>query len=398
MEEGKIKNKKVRFLVNIAFWAVILALVYVLLKYCINQVLPLVIGFILAAIARPISKWMSAETKKVRAKDGTVTEAPRKVKLPKKLSAVLSVVLILLVLAGLICLFVFRIVDTVVDWVSLLPGYYESTLLPAFYRAADWVVAQFSQLDQEYVDAIRTAALNLVSSVGSLVTNFSGKAVKWAATLATKLPSALLNSIIAVIATIFFSTDFDSMKNFFKRLLPEKALSMVVKVKDSFLDMIWQFLRSYALIFVITVAEILVGLLLCGIKKPFLIALLIGIFDAFPIVGSGLILLPWGIITMITGSVGRGIGILIVWAVVVVARQILEPKIVGTRVGLRPLVTLVCMYVGNKLLGIWGLFGLPITAAIVTDLERNGYIRLFSDEREEEPETQEEPDLPAETA
>ena len=108
MEEGKIKNKKVRFLVDVAVWVVIFALVFGGIKL-VHLMLPLVIGFVFAALSRPLAKWMSAETKKLRAKDGTVTEVPRKVKLNKKVATVLSVVILLLVLAGIIFLFVFKL-------------------------------------------------------------------------------------------------------------------------------------------------------------------------------------------------------------------------------------------------------------------------------------------------
>ena len=143
--------------------------------------------------------------------------------------------------------------------------------------------------------------------------------------------------------------------------------------------MIWQFIKSYAIIFCITVAEITVGLLIVGVGNPLLFGILIGIFDALPIVGSGMILLPWSIITLLTGNTMRGLGILIIYAVVVIARQIIEPKIVGKHVGLRPIVTLTCMYAGSKLFGgLIGLFGLPITAAIIMDLNSSGIFHIFN--------------------
>lgn len=380
----KIKNKKVNFLVNVAFAAVICAIIFVIFKYCINQVLPLVLGFILAAVARPLTHLLSDETRKVKHKDGTVTEEKRKFRLPQKVAAIISVVVLLLVLGGIVTLFITRIVQIIIDYAQKLPGYYTSTLQPALVELSSKFDSWSETMDPELAEFLQTGYAGIISNIGSLIARVSEKVAGWGLTAAKDIPSALLAAIITVIATIFFAIDFESMKTFFKRLFSPKTVNIVAEVKESFLDIVWQFIKSYAIIFVITVAEISIGVTICGFKNALLIGLVIGIFDAFPIVGSGMILLPWSIIAMLTGPVWQGIGLLIVWAVVVVVREFLEPKVVGTRVGLRPLVTLVCMYVGNKLFGVWGLFGLPITAAILTDLESNGYIRLFWDERHSE--------------
>ena len=386
----KIKNKKVNFLVNIAFAAVICLLIYLVFRYCINQVLPLVIGFILAAVARPLTHLLSDETRRVKHKDGTVTEVKRKFRLPQKFAAILSVVVLLLVLAGIATLFITRIVQIVIDYAQKLPGYYTDTLQPALVNLAKKFDSWSETMDPALAEFLQTGYNGIISNLGSLIAKVSEKVAGWGVTVAKDIPSVLLAGIITVISTVFFAIDFESMKSFFKRLFSPEVVSMARKVKESFLDIVLQFIKSYAIIFVITVVEIIVGVTACGFKNAVLIGIIIGIFDAFPIVGSGMILLPWSIITMLTGPLGKGIGLLIVWAVVVVVRQFLEPKVVGTHVGLKPLVTLVCMYVGNKLFGIWGLFGLPITAAILTDLESNGYIRLFWDERH--PEGAEEPE------
>jgi predicted PurR-regulated permease PerM len=106
-------------------------------------------------------------------------------------------------------------------------------------------------------------------------------------------------------------------------------------------------------------------------QKAPLIALLIALFDLFPIVGAGLILFPWAIISFIQGNIIKGIGLAALYLVVIIARQILEPKVIGRQVGLPPLVTLICMFVGTSLFGALGLFGLPIAAAIIVSMNND---------------------------
>ena len=393
MEEKREGNPRVSFLINIAYWAVIVAIIFLVFKYLVNLLMPIFLAFIFAAVVRPISRALSRETRYVRGKDGTKVLVKRKFHMNRNVAGIISVLVLFVVVGGLLTLIVVRLADTIVDFVSLAPTFYEQSVLPGITRLYNRVLEFSNRFDVSIVDTIEQALPGMISNLGSAVTNLSGKIVSGITGIASRLPSILLNSIICLIATVFISVDFDRIKLFIRKNLPEKPLRVAVNVKNSFLEMIWQFIKSYAIIFCITVAEITVGLLIVGVKNPLLIGVLIGVFDALPIVGSGMILLPWSIITLITGNTMRGLGIFIIYVVVVVVRQIIEPKIVGKHVGLRPIVTLTCMYAGSKLFGgLVGLFGLPIAAAIIMDLNSSGVFHIFNSvngEPEEESEATE---------
>lgn len=379
MEEKREGNYRVNFLINIAYWAVIVAIIFLVFKYLVNLLMPIFLAFLFAAIVRPISRALSRETRYVRDKDGNKVLVKRKFHMHRNVAGVISVLVLFIVVGGLLTLIVVRLSETIVDFVSYAPTFYEQSVLPGITRLYNRILEIGTRFDISIVDAIEQALPGMISNLGSAVTSLSGKIVSGITGLAGRLPTILLNSIICLIATVFISVDFDRIRIFIRKNLPEKPLRVVVNVKNSFLEMIWQFIKSYAIIFCITVTEITVGLLIVGVRHPLLIGILIGIFDALPIVGSGLILLPWSIITLLTGNTARGIGLLIIYVVVVVARQIIEPKIVGKHVGLRPIVTLTCMYAGSKLFGgLIGLFGLPITAAIIMDLNSSGVFHIFN--------------------
>ena len=379
MEERRETNPRVNFLINIAYWAVIVAIIFLVFKYLINIMMPIFLAFIFAAVVRPISRALSRETRYVRGKDGNKVLVKRKFHMNRNVAGIISVLVLFIVVGGLLTLIVVRLTDTIVDFVSFAPTFYEQSVLPGITKLYNWVLEVGERFDVSIMDAIEQALPGMISNLGSTVTNLSGKIVSGITGIASRLPSILLNSIICLIATVFISVDFDRIRLFIRKNLPEKPLRVAVNVKNSFLEMIWQFIKSYAIIFCITVAEITVGLLIVGVGNPLLFGILIGIFDALPIVGSGMILLPWSIITLLTGNTMRGLGILIIYAVVVIARQIIEPKIVGKHVGLRPIVTLTCMYAGSKLFGgLIGLFGLPITAAIIMDLNSSGIFHIFN--------------------
>ena len=127
----------------------------------------------------------------------------------------------------------------------------------------------------------------------------------------------------------------------------------------------------------ITFAELSVGLSIIRIENAVLIAFVISIFDILPVLGTGGIMIPWTIIAALQGNYSLALGLLIVYIIITIIRNILEPKIVGSQVGLHPLVTLMSLFVGAQLFGVLGLFGLPITLSLLKNLNDKGTIHIL---------------------
>ena len=378
MESENKYDSRVRFLIDMAYFTVIVAIVLLLFKYLLNLLMPFFLAFAFAAVVRPLSHFLSRETKYVRNDAGERILVRRRLRLNRTVAGVISVLTLFLVLGSVLTFVTVRLANSAAEMIAAIPVLYENSILPGFNRIYSWLLDVTDQMDESIVAYLTAAVPNLISSVGSAVTSYSAITVTWITSLATRLPSMLLNTMICLIATVFIAVDFDRIKVFIRKNLPEKAYRVAVNAKFSFLEMIWQFLKSYFIIFCITAAENAAGLWLIGVSNPILIGLLIGVLDAFPIIGSGMVLIPWAVISFITGAVGRGSGLLTLYVVITVIRQIIEPRIVGKQVGLRPVVTLTCMYAGTKLLGGVGLFALPIMAAILSDLNSNGVIHIFN--------------------
>ena len=108
-----------------------------------------------------------------------------------------------------------------------------------------------------------------------------------------------------------------------------------------------------------------------------LVALLIAIFDILPVLGTGGIMIPWAILTALGGDMGRALALLVVYVIITIIRNIIEPRIVGKQIGLHPVLTLMSMFVGTHLFGVVGLFGLPILLSLLRYLNDTGTISLF---------------------
>lgn len=361
-------EKRRRFLINLLYWAAILALVYLVFKYLFRLLMPFVIAFAVAWILRPLCRLYKARTRFSTA------------------LTVATVVFFYLVIGGLVMILLINIGGEISEYVSRLPNLYTQTLEPGLkdlYLRSELFISRFDPTLENVVGDIIS---QVISSLGSAVTSFSMSAVAKLTTMAGKLPGTLLSGAIAIIATIFMATSYDRIRRFLNANLPEKILEFAGYVGKSFKNIIVKYGFSYLEIMLLTFGEIALGLFIIRVSRPVLAALLIAVFDIFPIVGAGLILLPWTIILFIQGQTLQGIGMGALYIIVIVVREIVEPKIVGKQVGLPPLVTLACMFIGTSLFGGIGLFGLPILAAILVNLDSDPEVpvSIFRAPEEEE--------------
>jgi sporulation integral membrane protein YtvI len=241
--------------------------------------------------------------------------------------------------------------------------------------------------DPEMAIDFDATANSLLSSLGSTVMSISGQFVGKLTDIAVSVPTFLLNIVIMVVATIFLIVDYESIRTFIKRQLPDKTNELMHNIASHLGGVLKKYILSYSLIMLITFGEIFAGLSIIGVKYSALLAALIAIFDILPVVGSGLVLVPWAIISLIIGNIGLGVGLFILWAIVCVVRQIIEPKIVGSNVGMHPFLTLFAMLAGNFIYGGIGILLLPITLALCQSLNTAGVVKLY---KNVEPEIEED--------
>lgn len=171
--------------------------------------------------------------------------------------------------------------------------------------------------------------------------------------------------------------DYDRLMGFILRQFNDRTQELFFQIKKYIIGTLFVCIRSYALIMSITFVELSIGLHILRVENAFLIALLIAVFDILPVLGTGGIMIPWAIITFLLGNYSLAIGLAVLYVVITIIRNILEPKIVGGNIGLHPVVTLISLFVGAQLFGVVGLFGFPIFLSLLVNLNKNGTIHLF---------------------
>ena len=354
-------EKKRSFIINVVYILVIAGIVYFALKYAIKWVMPFLIAFLVAALLHPLIRFC---TRKLKLK----TQKP---------AAIVITTLFFCTFGVLITLIIINTVTAVLGFIRDLPVFYLNNIAPAFNS-----VAERFGLDQEL---IKNSIYSKLSNVSSLMTP--------AVSLISSTTSFLMSLLITVISTFFIGIDYDMIKKWTKAQMSKKSAETVSRIKNYVIKILFKYIRSYFLILCITFVELLIGFFIMhfitGLSNILLLAVLIAVFDILPIVGTGTIMIPWGIIAMLLGDIKTGICCLVIYIIITMIRQFIEPKIVGTQVGLHPLATLVSMIVGLKLFGGIGLFGFPITLALLKNLNDHGHIHIFKPIPEEHPEEEE---------
>lgn len=349
-----------RFLIRIGFWAVVILLVILCLKYVLPFLLPFVVAFLIAALLnRPIM--FLAE--KLNGK--------------RVVPAILMTLLFYVAAAALFSFLGLRVFMFVWETVRALPQLYRNTLEPALETMFSSLEVYLDELDPAVVTALTDNMNSALGSLGSFVTNASVRIISYISGIAAAVPGSFLNVIITIIVTFFLAIDYPKVTGFILRQLPEKADFYIGEVRDYVGGTLLKCLASYALILCITFLEISVGLTVLRVPNAILIALCIAVFDILPVLGTGGIMIPWGIISLIMGKWVLGLGLLALYLIITVIRNIIEPKIVGHQVGLHPVVTLLSMLAGLQLFGIIGLFGFPITLSLLKNLNDRGVIHIL---------------------
>ena len=352
--------KRKRFLINFAFFALIFALSIVLVRYALPALFPFVVAYIVTVVLLPLVRLLNS-----------------KLRINKRILSVILVILFYGTIGVIVIWLLVEVAAFATERIKDLPAFFQSQVRPFLSNLFDEIQEMIYNLDPEMAIDFDTTANSLLSSLGSTVMSISGSVVGKLTDFAVSVPTFLLNIVIMIIATIFLLVDYDAIGAFITRQLSEKNNSLLHNIKAHLGRVLGKYLISYSLIMLITFAEIFLGLSIIGFRHAALIAVLIAVFDILPIVGSGLVIVPWAIICFITGDVGAGIGLFILWAILCVVRQIIEPKIVGDSVGMHPFLTLFAMLAGNFIYGGIGILLFPVIIALFQSLNNAGVISIY---------------------
>lgn len=353
------ENRK-KFLVNFFYYGILIAGIILVIKFGWEYLTPFVIAFVVAFCLKPLVNGVNVYFK-----------------IKRSIAAVLCVAAFYILTGATITFIGVQIVSVIRNLFVVLPDYYNREIAPRvselLHRGQDFL----GTIDPGITATVEEYIINLMDDMGEWVSSLSVAALSRISAGIAYVPGLFIKTLITIIASFFISVDYYEITFFIASQLNTKTISLMYDAENYAKTALVQYIKSYSLILFITFCEIAMGLWLLGVDHAVIIAMLIAVFDILPAVGTGGIIIPWGVIAIALGNVPFGIGMLALYLIVTIVRNTLEPKIVGEQVGLHPVATLMAMFLGTKLMGIVGLFGFPIGLVILIKLNDSGKIKLF---------------------
>lgn len=378
-----VTEKRRSFLINVMYFAVLIGLFFLFFKYAFGICLPLLTALFVAAV---LQKPVDYLTKKAKGGRG--------------IFSALLVIFCFVVLGSIFAVALMKLFSEMKSFFGYLMLKLENTAL-FIEQVCTWIETKLTILP----DSLRTS---LSAYAQDILTNIFGSGIpapdapsaavektgsfdfSWLASpigavwgTAKQIPVVAVGIVVAIVSGCFMTADYASLKNLILKLAGEKNAAKIVRTKNILFSTLGKMGRAYCIIILVTFFEMVIGLSflkLIGVYTGgyiFAISLITAIVDVLPVLGTGTILVPWGVWSLLTGNIGFGIGILVVYAIITVIRQIIEPKLVASQLGLPAYVTITAMYIGTRLFGFIGLFLLPISIMVLKVLNDDGIIHIF---------------------
>lgn len=332
-------EKKRNFLINCAYWALVALAAYFGFEYLLPISVPFIFGIGIAAAVVKLSNLLRCPNALVR------------IGLAAVIYGIIGLLVVLACIKG---------VSTVGDIIRWLPQFYELKILPLVTLVYDWFAGNIQEMDPALIGALEMLTDSLLASLKNLISGLSSALVDLISGLATGVPNLILSILAMIFSTMFVVADYDRIVGFARHHTPAPVKKILEKIWFYLTNTLFVVIRSYIIIMALTFTELSLLFSFFGIENAVLKAAIIALLDIMPILGTGGIMIPWAIISLVLGYTKLGLELLLIYAIVTIIRNYVEPRIVGAQLGLHPIITLVAMFIGLRLFGFWGLFGLPV--------------------------------------
>ncbi len=327
----------IKAVLNLGIAVILLLLLVFLLPKVIIFFMPFVIGWVIALIANPLVHFFEDKLK-VRRKAGT--------------AFVIIAVIALVVLAGY--LIGVKIVNETVGLVNELPKMWDA-LEEDFRTIGKNLDVLYSRFPEDVRSTIAGIGEQMEGFVGDLVGRAGTPTIEAVGNFAKNLPAIVIGIIMCLLSAYFFVAEREYLSVHVRDYMPETVVYRWNMMARSFKRAVGGYFKAQFKIEIWMYFLLVAGLWILKVNYAFLIALGIAFLDFLPVFGTGTVLMPWAVIKILSADYKMAVGLLIIWCGGQLARQVIQPKIVGDSIGVAPIPTLFLLFIGYKAAGVFGM-------------------------------------------
>ncbi|MBQ6948046.1 MAG: sporulation integral membrane protein YtvI [Firmicutes bacterium] len=351
-----------QYLIKAIYAISVIALVIFIFRYAIFWLMPFVFAFGVAFVTKPLTNMIT-----------------RVLKCNRKPIAALICFLFYGTIGVLVTILLVNLMVAVREWAIDIPALYEEEFLPDMAETYNDIVTLAGRVSPELAMEVEIIANNMANEVQGLISNISGSLLGTISALALSIPSLFISVIFAIIGSFFISMDYYRITNFLVGQFNEKNQKIIMDAKNHLVNSFFKIITSYGAIMCITFMELIIGFKLAGIDRFILLAFCVALMDIMPVLGTGGVMVPWIVIELVMRDFRMALTLLAIYLFVTVVRNIVEPKLVGHRVGLHPVLMLFSMFIGGTVLGPLGIVIMPFMMIVVKNLNESGQINVYKD-------------------
>lgn len=338
----------IKAILNILTALVVLALCIFLLPRAIIFFMPFVIGWIISLIAAPLARFLE-----------------EKLKIKRKAVSAFVIIIVLACVVLLVYVICAKLINEAVGFANELPDLWHK-VETEFNRIGNNLDVLYRRLPVDMQERLVILGNELGNFFSDIIGNIGTPTFTAVGNFAKRLPDVFMAAVMTLLSAYFFVADKASLSGFIKKNMPGSIFYRFELIRRSLRNAIGGYFKAQFKIEIWVYIIVFIGLMILKVNFAFLIAFGIAFLDLLPVFGTGTVMIPWAVIAILSGEYKMAIGLLIIWGVGQLVRQLIQPKIMGDSIGIAPIPTLFLLYIGYKVAGVAGMiFALPIGIILI---------------------------------
>ncbi|MGY4690599.1 sporulation integral membrane protein YtvI [Salibacterium sp. K-3] len=298
-----------------------------------------------------------------------------KARFPRGIAALSALIFGLSVAGGIITGITFLVIDAIQRFADNAPNWMEQaftnlqrfineTILPALQEirgAAD-------TLSGGQGLSINDGMSEIGSQLGTALGQYAQRLADGLTQIVLNVPTFFVAFLFVLLAIYFIGKDWEKFTQSARNYVPSPVLSRLHSFYHALRARVFGYIQAQLILMLITGIIVFIGLSLLQVNGKILLAVIVGIAEFLPYLGTGTILLPWALYLLITGNIGLSIGLTVLYAITMVVRQTIEPKVLSSSMNLNPIAVLVSLFAGLQMFGAVGLLLGPVLLVLIVIL------------------------------